>query len=511
MTIKVIRRKRLGNNTEDITLLPPRRGQSEISIAIMDGYDVLDVPLSTRIPARQTKDEALGKPTAAGERDTPATGGQLEKSATKLFDVLGMGIQAGPRGIAYIESLDRFVIADLRQPTKLFLAGRAGRPLGTLDIGYLNGYVPTFIEGLDYIPSTSRNFPDHLVMIAFQGTQSRLEVIRPEDGQVAHEIIPADLNGKYLTGVCYWKPDQLLVSTSDDNQIMTVDFSGNVIAPGSFPTPLPLRSQGLEGLTRTPDNSLAVANYRAGIIALFREGASRPRSSHYPIGVGLSIPTGLTWDTTRNRHLVCSFARFNPVSERLISSVGPSLDAARQIVGTDITGRQLAYLTEEKLIALTQRSPTSNAILLFNERGQQVERIDIDPQAIGPVFALAYLPKVREFLISTIRLAKLLVLSRQGEFVREIDVASADINRISSIAFNPGHPRSPLLLTDRDSTRAVFVNLKGEAVDEFDVKRDLKLLRPSASSAITTGPDAGAFCIVDPDNSELVIFRAQPS
>ena len=43
--MQIIRRSRLGNDTEDITLLfaPRTRGGS---VAIMDGYDVLGVPSS---------------------------------------------------------------------------------------------------------------------------------------------------------------------------------------------------------------------------------------------------------------------------------------------------------------------------------------------------------------------------------------------------------------------------------------------------------------------------------
>jgi hypothetical protein len=507
MTITVVRRNRLGNDTEDITLFP--QGGVESHIAIVDGYDVLNASLSAP-PGGSAQAEGLERPLANAEHGNQPLAEDFSPRVVKLFDVLGLDVRGGPRGITYLESSAQFAFNDPFQTTKLFLAHRDGRPGRILNVVYPGGYAPTNVEGLDYVPPTSGNFPDHIIMAVFsrRDNQSRLEVIRPGDGQVVHEIIPTRLAGKYLTGVCYAGPDRLFVSTDDNNNITTLDFSGNVIQPGGFPSPLLLKTQGIEGLALLPKNVLAAANVFAGILALVGNDL-RPRRLHYGIGVGLSSPSGLTWDTTTHQHLVCSFARFKPTDTKLISAVAPSLDSARQIAKTGATGLQLAYLPDEKLVAVTQLTfPTNASILLFDERGQQVERIDLDPNTLGLVFAFTYLPKTREFVVSSNkRDATLFVLSRQGAITRTINVASAGINKISSVAFNPAHQHAPLLITDRDTTRAVFVNLEGAKVGEFDVREKLQLLRPIVST-IHTGHEAGAFSAINSDNSELVVFRA---
>jgi hypothetical protein len=516
MTVTVIRRNRLGNDTEDITLIPPRRPTIESSIAIMDGYDVLNIPLSI---LRDTGgDKGLAKATAsAGHGNQPtaaaaaAAAKEIEKPAEKLFNVLGLSIRSGPRGIAYLETSGQYVVDDPLQPTKLFFAKKDGSPVRILDIQFLNGYVPTFVEGLGYVPRSDEKFSNHIIMVTVTAPQgqieSRLQVIRPRDGQVVHEIIPAKpVGSKYLTGVCYAGPDRLLVSTDDDNEITELDFEGNVVGPGVPPPEL--RTQGFEGLVQTLDGRVAAANIFSGILVLLhRKIAKSLERFRYPIGVGLSVPSGLTWDTTTNHHLVFSFVRFQPTDNRFISAVSPSLNSARQVVKSEPIGRQLAYLPDEKLIALTQRTQTSS-ILLFSEDGKQVQKIDLDPTTIGRVFAFTYLPRTHEFVVSyQLQPSTLLVLSRKGEIVRTIDMSSTGIAAITSVAFMPSRVDGQFLITDRDSSRAVLTKFNGKKIGEFDIRKDLQLVRPSAVAAITTGPDAGAFSIVDSDNSELVVFR----
>jgi hypothetical protein len=500
MTITVVRRSRLGNNSEDITSF------TQNNVAIVDGYEVLSIPSSFPVSPKVTaQDQTSPKPVADAEHGNQPIAGEFRPPVKKLFDLRRLDIRSGPRGIAYLASSKEFVFNDPLLPLKLFVTNQSGQPVRTLDLSYPGGYTPVHVEGLAYVPHNSPQFPDHVVMVTY-GPSLRLEVIRPSDGQIVAEIIPqAPLGSKNLTGICYAGHDHLFVSTDDDNQLGALDFSGRVIEPRGYPSPLPLSSQGIEGLTLTLDARLAAINAFAGMLALIGLGSRPPQTVNYQIGFGLTTPAGLSWDTTRNRHLVHSFVR-GTTDGRFISTVSPSLDSARQILKVDFDGRQVAYLPDEKLIALT-RSTSTPTIRLFNENGQLAEEVGFDPAFIR-VFAITYLPKAQEFIVSTQqRLSTLFVLSRKGALRRTIDLSSTGIARASSVAFLPMRLPGQLLITDRDSTRGVFIGLEGQKLGEFDFKRDLQVLRPGEVSAITTGDDAGAIAVVDTDNSELVVFR----
>ncbi|HVS88381.1 MAG TPA: hypothetical protein VHF01_09185 [Candidatus Acidoferrum sp.] len=162
---RVVKRERLGNNTEDITFVTS--GPFANKIAILDGYEVFGVDVE--------------------ESE------ELEGAARKLFDLRDLGIIGMPQGIVFIRPEGMFAVNDSVQPTTLFLKDKFGNPSGTRNINFLNGFIPDHVEGLDYIPSTAGIFPDHLlevVAVFSPQLQSRIEVLQ-RDGQVVSEIIPA--------------------------------------------------------------------------------------------------------------------------------------------------------------------------------------------------------------------------------------------------------------------------------------------------------------------------------
>ena len=541
--MRVIRRNRIGNNTEDITYTPGADRRVE-TVAILDGYNVLGVSLP-RLPAdapapTPAPGGGAGVPFKVGGFGQPAEVGVIQEQTdvlapmprpgasglgqgVKLFDLRGLNILSGPRGIAYIESEGLYVFNDPNQRSTLLLADGAGRPHDTRAIKYLGGFTPQHVEGLAYVPPSSRLFPDHLVMVALTlspNLESRLEVLQ-RDGQVVKEIHPGgQLGGSFITGVCFKAPNQLLVSTDDDNVIHTLDFDGNVIPPvpirpnPQIPSGLPLH--GIEGLVQVtadvPRDSggfVAAAGYDDGILVLIPPDLDpQPRQfCNYRVGIGLSQPTGLAWDSTTNQHIILSSLRGHPASGRFIATVAPTLTSGRPLTNVGTGKLRLAYLPDEKLIAAPSRTPP--AILLYDDQGKLVEEVDI-PSTLGTPFALAYLPTTREFVLRVLQQpATLLFLSRKGANVtRTLDLKPAGVRAVMGLAFfNPQHPTGGQFLVLDVLNHAVITDLNGTKLGEFDARKELNVVRSVAVSAITTGPDAGAFAVTDPDNSEIVVFR----
>jgi hypothetical protein len=545
--MRVIRRNRIGNNTEDITYTTNPERLFE-TIAILDGLNVLGVTLPrlpTHVPTPSpspvptpTPGGGTGVPFKVGGLGQPAEVVEVQEQpgvvtprpfpittamgqAVKLFDLHGLNVLSGPRGIAYIESEGLYVFDDPSQPSTLFLADGTGRPHGTRAIKYLGGFMPQHVEGIGYVPASSPLFPDHLLMVALMlnpNLESRIEVLR-RDGQVVKEIHPGgQLGGSFITGVCFKAPNQLLVSTDDDNIIHTLDFNGNVIAP--IPPPMQpqagLPLHGIEGLVQVPTDIprdsggfVAAAGYDEGILVLLPPDLDpQPRQfCYYRVGIGLSAPTGLAWDSTTSQHLVISFLRGHSPSDRFLAAVSPSLTAGRPLTDLGTGKLRLAYLPDERLIAVTQRNPP--ALLLYDDQGRPVEEVDI-PSSIGTPAAVTYLPTTREFVLRVAQQpATLFFLSRKGaNVIRKVDLQPAGVRAVLSLAFfNPQHPTGGQFLVLDVLNHVVITDLNGTKLGEFEARKALNVVRSVAVSAITTGPDAGAFAITDPDNSEIVVFR----
>lgn len=516
--MQIIRRKRLGNDTEDIDNLSiPLRGSN---VAIMDGYDVLSAPLIPSLPPTIVESATVGGSQAVRAAITPLPR-PIPIPTTRLFDVLNLAIKASPRGIAQVESKGLFVFNDPAQTDKLFLADGRGIPHGTIDVQYPRGDLPQAVEGISYIPKISTVFPDHLVMVTSfpdpnTGIQARLAIINL-NGQVAREIIPqGELAATFLTGVCFKSPGSLLVSSDDDETIHELDFNGNIIQSfnggGIQPPTKQTILHGIEGLTQTADGRLAAAGGFDGFLLLFDFRTDLPpQAIDYRIGLGLSLPAGLAWDSSRDQFLINAFDRARP-DRRFISALSPLFTGFKAIVAADNLTQKLAFLPDEQLIAATHLN-NPRGVLLLNEQGQRVDTVDTS--GLGAPRALGYIPTTREFVLAfrdpndASKARKLFVLARDGALSRVIDLTAAGIKRVAAVTFfNPQHPSGgQFLVIDGQDNVGLVTDFTGTKLDKFSIRETLKLLNPVAVTAITTGPDAGAFAIANAENSEIVVFR----
>jgi hypothetical protein len=481
----VLQRKRLGNDSEQITAI--RLGPLARTIAILDGTDVLAF-------------------SNEGKGTTPPR---------KLFSVLGLGMNIGARGIAYSDVRQRFVFDDPTQINTLFLADNNGNAQGTINITRLGGFTPDHVEGLVWLPPAANSFANDIVEAAISfgnTTTTRLEVIDPSTGNVVAEIFPQIFASDpdpfdFITGVGFKSPDRFLVGTVD-GALWPISLNGNPLGgPITFPG-----VSDLEGVTQVDSNRIAVASYDAGKV-MFLDGNLNPlvgQDRSYLIGFGLSVPRGVAWNTDAFTHLVGFQGTAAPATAEQVISVDLALRTEHRVV--DLTGvatpTTLSYLPDEHRIAVAQRACfPSCVILLYDNSGTLVDQVPVGLNLV----AMAYIPTTKQFVGTRPGLpTTLLFFSRTGGLVNTIDVSGTGIDAVTGIAFfNPSHPSGGefLLLSSVNTHQAFVVDFTGGFIQQFDYKDKLGVVTASDVGSITTGPLAGAFSIVSSDTSELVVFR----
>ena len=492
---RIIARSRLGNTTEDIASLTS--GPFTQFVVVMDGYDVLAVPSSSKVPG----------------------------STRKLFDVLGLGIKAAPRGIAYLPSENLLVVNDITQPSTLFLTDFEGQPRGTRTVEYLDGFVPDQVEGIATLPQSRSS--EQLVMAVLTLSpelSSRLVVLSLVDKsayQVRGEIFPADPVGTdFVSGVTPSiprlprDPNQFLVSYG--NLIQSISLDGSLVGD---PVEL-INAASIEGLDRTSSTTTFAADINAGtLFALDQNLNPVPKLDRdYKIGVGLFNSSGLAWDASAEQHLLLSFSRDLP-DDMQISQLPPSLDSASALA--DLTaagfrrGRKMTYVPQEELIAVAhQRDP--KGILLFNQKGALMETVDLS--VVGSPLAIAYISTTNEFVVRVSEAGKattLFVVTRTGQMVRTIDLSQTGIRSVVALTFfNPQHSSGgQFFIVDGPLAGDAVINLafvtdfNGTPLNKIDYRAELGVLAPADVATITTGKNAGALSIVDRSSNELIVFE----
>jgi len=472
-TVKVLERKRLGNQTEDITFIS--NGPLAGSVAILDGDQVGGIHRGQR--------------------------------ARGLFDLFELGIRISPRGIVYMPSEALFAVNDPTQVSTLFLVDSHGQAEGTRTIQYMNGFLPDYLEGMAYIPPTSQSFPDDLIVVAnsFVSNQAYLEVME-RNGLVVDEIAIDPSITTYITGVAFHAPDRILISGAS-NLIWDLDFNGNVVAG-----PVSVDGTGdIEGLVQVSNGQIAAADYDAATLFMFDRNLNRlPKEDRkYKIGLGVSVPVGVAWNTDTNQYLVAHNG-FSPAETQEIVTIPPNLNSATQVVDLAADGfagnQNLAYLPDKHLIAAGSRS--TQQILLFDNHGNLAGQIDVS--AFGAPIGLDYIPTTKQFAVS-FRQSPLIVdvLDGKGNLVRSMDFSSTALDRVASVTFfKPSDPSGGefMLLGGNGANLAVITDFQGNVKGQFNYREALGVISPSDVAVITTGSQKGAFSLVDSGDSQLVVF-----
>jgi hypothetical protein len=480
----VLLRQRLGNNSEGMTTI--HAGPLNGTIAIMDGTDVIAF----------------------------ANGGRGSIPPRELFSVLGLPINVGPRGIAYIDDEQRFVFDDPTIPDTLFLTDNQGKAAGTINVTFPGGFVPDDTEGMVWLPPTAAQFGNHILEIAASFATLpptvTIEVIDRGTGQVVAGINPnvtLTTPSDFLVGLGFQSPDRLLVSGTDGT-IWQIDFSGNITAgPVSF-----AGVGDVESVSQVDGNRIAAAGYDAGKV-MFLDANLTPlagQDRNYLIGFGLSQGTGVAWDSDLQRHLVSFPGITPPANNEQIISLSPFLGDERRAVDTSgVAGpRALSYLPDEHRIALSQTGCFPNCVIfLYDNGGNLVEQV---PVGLG-LRAMTYIPTTKQFAgANPGNLTTLLFFARSGTLVNSMDLSPTGIDGIFGITFfnSATTPGGEFLLLSSPVTHQVFViNSTGTVLKQFDYKTALGAVNATDLATIASVPPNGIFSLVSRDTSEIVIFH----
>ena len=498
----VVNRARVGGYAEDITFVSS--GALKGQLVMMNGYELYAVEIAKK--------------------------GAL----TKVCKLEHPELDQFVNGFTFVPSEGLFAMNNAPHPDKLFFFDEACGFKGTRPIQYLNSnYRPGHIEGLAYIPNDSPAFPDHLIMVAWDtlgAANVRLEIMR-RDGVVVAEIHRPDwptqlLSDGGLGDVMYLGPNRLLLSAFHPDSLWIIDFSGNIVSG-----PLATGADGTgEGIARLDDGRTVATNYPQSLLLFDRNLNRTPQDDrHDVIGVNLNVPNGIAWDSDANRLLVTHDTTL--VLNAAVSGLSSTLDSVTPIVNLSPFGftRQTAYVPQEDLIGVLRfGGPNLRAILLFNTNGTLNSQIDIGPtglgQNLGQPLSLAYLPGTDEFVVGfggvpgpgqALERLRLRVISRTGTLVRTIDIAgtgTAGVNGLEYFEDAQGgggrllliSPFGRMIITDLDGNPR---NPDGFSFGEFNSRVKFGLITRNDVAAITSGPNAGAFAIIDANGGEVVIFR----
>ena len=495
----VVSRARTGGYAEDIASVAS--GPLKDQIVMINGFEVMAV---------------------SGDK-------KPKGSLTSIFSLKVPELDVLPTGLTYIESEGLFAFASDTDFKKLFLFDSAGAFKGTRNIQYLNpAYTPQHFEGMGYIPASSPTFPDHLMVVVWDdlaGAPQRIEIMR-RDGVVVSELFrpdwPSALLDNGLGDVTYFAPNRLLV-TSYGVGVWTMDFGGNILSG-----PLDLGAGFGEGIVQLSDGRIVAANFPQGLLFLDSNLNRHPESDRNDfIGLNLNIPSGVAWNPDTNK-LLLAHDRVPTTTTAAISSLPTSLDSSTQAVNISAFpfGMRLTYLPAEHLIAMTHINPRQ--IVLFNSDGTFNSQIDLSPAALGqnlgnPV-AIAHIPTTNEFVLSftgagndpnraTVQ-RTLYVFSRAGTLVRTLDLTATGTGSIGGLDYFVDPAGNERFIILASAGRVIITDLNGNSRNgngflfgEFNSRVKLGLLARVDITAITTGPLAGAFAIIENRGGEIIIFR----
>jgi hypothetical protein len=472
----VLKRARLGNNTEDLEYI--KSGRYANRVAILDGYDVISLPAK----------------------------GHGHDGVQKLFDVKRLPIIIRPTGMAYVESERLFVFNDVAQPGLIF-SDEDGNPAGTRAITFPAGMNAVFGEALTYLRRNSPFFPDHLMEVVYDENFVAHVLVMRRDGQVVHDIVLEDglQQGAGVCGLSSAGPDRLLVGTCT-NQFFVTDLEGRIVRG-----PVLLDSAGSsEGLAQLNDGRFVATTNEGNLLYFDRDLNRLPAEDQsYKIGLGLTRPFAPAWNPDTNEIMFLSL-----VGSPAVEGVPVTLDTRRQII--DLTAQafnpfnsgDLTYLPDEHRIGLaSSRAP--RGIFLYDNSGTFQEYINTTP--VGSPVRARYLSATQQFATmlrggANVNLIK--ILNRAGLYQRTIDLNPFGIVEVNLEYYDPTHPTGGKLLVMDSANDALILDLNGTLLSRFPYRQALDLPFGVAGgvAAITSGPYAGAFAAVNVNSSEVVIF-----
>jgi hypothetical protein len=458
--------------------------------------------------------------------------------ATKIFDLKQLSILGHPNGVAYIPQERLFAFTEGLSPDKIFLSDGAGRPQGVVTIKYLNGWMPSHVEGIAYIPPDAPMYPDHFVTapVNINSNDPRLEVVS-RDGTVDLEIFPSPLpwmqewGGSFLGGVDYQPGGTLLCGV--DNNLVEYDFFGHWINYVQFDT------GWFEGITRLPNATFAAVGYQPGTMTMLNSQLQRTPAldRNFLFAPGLTDwQNAIAWNSDSSRYeLRLMYAPVTGYLDPGFWLMPTNLSSIGRLFGipADIPSpgqyRQMVYMPDDHLLAVVYRQnnkefkendsngnpvywPFHPDIHLYDNFGTRVQEIHLNfltynARANIPS-QIAYIPGLRQFVYRQSNpdgtaTPNILFVSRDsGQVVRTLDLTSAGITGGFGAMVYFRENGTDKLLFNLNQTRAIVTGLGGVKLLEYNPREKLGILN---SGAVSIGSTPGTFATMDA--GEFIVFQ----
>ena len=494
----VVRRARLGSNTEDITYVNSETGPLARTMVVLDGYDVLGAKV--------------------------AKGSHRPLALKKLFDVRNLPFASFPRGVTWATHNGRFYFTDPGAPGQLVMVSDTGQSLGALAVTFPAPPAGTSLvglEGLGYVPSDAAMYANQLVVAAnlWDSNLSQyvphVYVVSPADGTTSLDVAIA-LPNAYITGVAAGVLDfdgidhgGLFISVG--NEIYFANPDGSVpFGPIAVP-----EAGDLEGLVQADNDYIWAADYTIGKLMCFtRQQLARiaAKDRAYKIGIGISVPVGVGWNARAKRHELTTLS--GELRSITVSLLGPAkLVKDFSAIGKPFV-RAVTYLPGEKLTAVLNTSPSE--ILLVNKKGEisSILPLPLVPGATSTAAAaLSFIPSSNQFVArvaginTTLHYLSRLDASYDGSMapLTDPDIVA---NRITAVEyFVPTGPggTAQLFIAARDK---LFVyGMDGTQLKKLDTRTAFGAFSVSDVSYVTNGAQKNSFVAIDPNNSEIIVFK----
>jgi len=471
----VVNRIRLGNAVEDATYISS--GVYAKQLVFLDGLNVMGVPANA---------SAAVQPRI-------------------LFDTTRVPISSltAPRGLSYVSDTKEFAFTDNLDPYTLYFSDVHGIPTRTLSIQWPDGFAPTNIEAIRWVPGTDSSFPDKFLVVANDQNNGLAYIgVVGRDGKVERVITPSP-SPSYITGLAYLSPNRLVIGTADDDSLRLMDLSGNVttmVSSGHY---------GTEGIAVTGAHTL-LSMYHDGTVIAFSDTLQRlpALDRSYAYGFGFFNLRGIGWDpdlmsfVSWGERIVGAADTYGLFRVDLLGRSGStitSLDSFAPYLGST------TYLSNEHLIAFVYNT-SPRSFLLFDNQGAWVGNVWQNGSFRGPVTYIAPFDQLAmRFLPGTgIRI----IDAQTGADVRSIDLTSLGINVFTGMAyFNPKHPTGGEFLLFRAADHTAFVlDFNGQLLHTFDTASTLGLSLSGSVTAIQTSIGCGMFAANDLDRNQIVEF-----
>ena len=434
-----------------------------------------------------------------------------------LFDLTPLGYSAAPRGLAWISSEHLFIFSDPTlggASTTFQLTDSKGRQKGNITFQWPDYYAQStsYVEEIAWVPLDAPKYAGDFIFIAWAtlpiGDEYTTAFVMDRQGNYV-DTIPLSVDA---SGLAYRAPGYLLLGSLSAGYLYELDLSGNqVTVPVAIPDAF-----GMEGVAVLPSGQVAVTSHVNGKIIYLDANLNRlPRERSYRVGLGLSLPGAMAWDSTANQFVVWAGDIEPSMTLPQLSAISANGRSAHLYFDmAPFTGQsfgRMDYVRDVDAVVMPWRSTIPRHLEFFSPSGSWDGPMIGDGSSNYRLNAFAHLPD-GGFIARRAPDATLLTFfdSNAQPTGKQFDLSGsiqsgALVLDVAPFPTRLGEQRY-LVLTSETPQRLLTLDASGKLISAADTTR-LNALLVSSVKYISSGPKAGSFAALDVDTNELIVFR----